>query len=97
MIVTCFCCGSELTAPVLINGLTYGYTCAAKVQGGKTARKNKLVPAEIIKDCVTDNGFKYAVIVRTPEGKKKVYIDSSTMQPAFSVELDGQLFIRERR
>lgn len=97
MIPHCFCCNSELTAPVLIDGRMYGYTCAAKIQGGKEAIKQKLVPAKIIKDYVHDNGFKWAVLVETTEGREKVYIDATTQKPAFSVEIEGQLYIRKKR
>ena len=97
MIPRCFCCNSELTAPTLIDGRMYGYTCAAKIQGGKKARKQKLLPAKIIKDYVNDDGFKWAVLVETPEGRQKVYIDASTLKPAFGVEIDGQLYVRTKR
>lgn len=94
---TCFCCGSELTAPTMIDGKIYGYTCAAKIKGGKQARKFKLIPAEIVKNLLADNGYRFAVIVSTPEGNKKVFIDSRTNEPAFSKVVDGQLFIRVKR
>ena len=57
----CVCCNSELTAPTLIDGKPYGYTCAANIQGGKKARKNKLVEVVIAKEFKTADGFVHSV------------------------------------
>lgn len=40
-ILTCFCCGTEVTAPQFFNGKAYGWTCIKKVSDQKRV-KSKL-------------------------------------------------------
>lgn len=59
---------AELTAPVMIDGKPYGYSCASKIKGGKRI-KVKLIPVELLD--ITDkweSGF--TVLFIRPNGKK---------------------------
>lgn len=96
-VARCFCCNSELTAPTIIEGKLYGYTCAAKIQGGKDARKFKLIPAKLIKQIKTPCGFVYAAIIEYDGVKDKSYYDSITGKLSRTETIDDQLFIRVKR
>lgn len=96
MMSRCFCCNSELTAPTLINGKTYGYTCAAKIQGGKKSRKYKLVPAKKLKDVFTSSGHKYAEILEIDGEMVQRYV-SSDGSIARTININGVLFAEVKR
>ena len=74
----CTCCMAELTAPVMIDGRPYGYSCASKIKGGKR-QKVKLIPIQIIE--ITDNQYNnFKVSFIRPNGKKgidRMYINNS--------------------
>lgn len=94
----CTCCMAELTAPVMIDGKPYGYSCAAKIKGGKR-QKAKLTPIEIIE--ISDketNTFKVSFI--RPNGKKgneRMYIDNSGVVSSLNclVIIDDNLYFKE--
>lgn len=47
----CSCCQSEITAPVWIKGLPFGWRCAEKLTGEKIKQPKKLI--DVTKDVVT--------------------------------------------
>ncbi len=89
--VRCTCCNSDLTAPTIINGKPYGYTCAAKIEGGKDARKFKYVPVKLVKT------VGWSVILETEDGERIKKIKDGHGNIPFAYEQDGQIFIRRGR
>lgn len=47
-IMTCFCCGAEITAPQFHNGKAYGWTCIKKVVPSQKQSKTKFVAVELV-------------------------------------------------
>ena len=91
--VLCTCCQSELTAPTIIDGRPYGYTCAAKISGGKQARKRKFVPCTILKTIVPN----LQVLVEYDGIKRREFINHSTGLPGLAKMIDGQLLMPIKR
>jgi hypothetical protein len=96
-IARCFCCNAELTAPTIIEGRMYGYTCAAKIQGGKVARKFKLVPAKIVQELKTETGYVFASILELGGERFKFYTNSITGELGGTYNIDGQLYAKIKR
>ena len=93
----CKCCGSELTAPVYIDGNVYGYSCAAKIKGGKAARKKKLVRCEVVKDLKTANGWTFATVVKTDSNEKIRLNRDNAGNLVGAVFIDGSMFVNVDR
>jgi hypothetical protein len=93
----CVCCGSELTAPVYIKGNVYGYSCAAKIEGGKEYRKKKLVPCEIVKDFKNASGWIFATVVKTDSGEKIRLNRDNAGNLVGAVKIDDSLFVNVTR
>jgi hypothetical protein len=62
---------AELTAPVMIDGKPYGYSCAAKIKGGKK-QKVQLVPIEIIEMAKPNLDKSFQISFVRPNGKKGI-------------------------
>ena len=71
-LVSCTCCGSDVTVPYFHNDKPYGYTCITKVTG-KKARKSKEIwlqgePSEVFGQAIL-NGMKLNGMLNTrPNG-----------------------------
>jgi hypothetical protein len=91
---------AELTAPVMINGKPYGYSCAAKIKGGKR-QKAKLLPLEVIEITeIVGNTMKVSFV--RPNGKNgvdRLYIDNSgnITNLGSLLMIDGNLFFKQDR
>lgn len=93
-ILTCTCCGSDVTMPQFHNGMVYGYTCIKKVAPAQKQVKLKFVAAEkveIIRSRPTSNGGKMYAVNAVVDGKKHFLSVFDTQM----CEQDGVTFIRE--
>lgn len=105
-ILTCTCCGAEITAPQFFNGKPYGWTCIKKVN--PAAKQVKVVyvtvevsgvfaystNANITADVLTTGTFGYSPMLVIKHNGKKAYINCSGATVAFVQ--DGTMFVEER-
>jgi hypothetical protein len=77
--------------------MPYGYTCAAKIEGGKDARKYKLVEVVIAKE-FERGGYRYAVrvdIVGTNDFLRKPCDNTGKIVGVY--EIENKLFAEIKR
>lgn len=88
-ILTCTCCGAEITAPQFFNGKPYGWTCIKKVNPAAKQVKLKFVAVEKVE--IVRQRAGRSVMYIWVDGKK-LFKDVAESQMC---EQNGQVFIRE--
>lgn len=92
-ILTCVCCGSDVTMPQFHNGMVYGYTCIKKVAPAQKQVKLKFVEiegAEIVRSRKSNVGIINVMMVVYNGKKHLVQVRESQI-----CEQNGVTFIRE--
>lgn len=93
-VLTCVCCGSDVTMPQFHNGMVYGYTCIKKVAPAQKQVKLKFFPvdrATLVRQRNSNVGVIKAMNI-TYNGKNYFCGDVRDTQ---IIERDGIMFIRE--
>lgn len=89
-ILTCACCGSDVTCPQFFNGQVYGYTCIKKVCPTQKQTKVVFVAAELVSEKAVGPFVQVCVKV---DGKKAFGMFSKATFAQVHTVQDGTMFV----
>ena len=95
-ILTCTCCGADITAPQFHNGLPYGYTCIKKVDPARKQSKAKFYEVEgfkAVRERIQFGGERQKITLAVFTFKGNKY--SANVFASQMVEQDGTVFVSE--
>lgn len=96
-VLTCTCCGSDVTCPQFHNGLVYGYTCIKKVAPAQKQTNVRFLPVEVLKivaaPTLANTIGKPVTMTFKVEGQK---VKIARVQESQRTEQNGVIFVSEQ-